>query len=507
MVIRRRFLVSLCHFRGQISKIRWSNPPLPQCHDIPQNIEYSLLIHDLKADTWDQAVTSKSRRNRYLLKGGPFRRCDEMIWGFDFDKSRSRETVLYNLVPWQVAEYRKAMDTRISRSKAKRSALAGVLKKSAILETLYWISEKVGFSFVLVLFGSNISLGNFNMLERRLISICGNTSMMAHHLAGDGTQDELLREYFELLDEGRREGSKTAKTYLAGLKESSHEELTGGLEVELQDVSFTYPSESLADPDLIVDNAPFLSQQSSTPNAPALQNCTFKFERGKLYSIVGQNGAGKTTLVQVLARIYDPDSGTILVNGKNILEYDPKDIQSNISVLFQDFARFEHLTARETIEVGHLNDPNRRERAERLAVEAGVTGFVSLDAVLTDISSQARDSHEQWQSDLSGGQWQKIGLARAFMRDDASLLILDEPTSALDVEAEHEFFKQIRARRRGKTTIFITHKFNTTKTADCVLFMKEGKVLEAGSHDELLKLNGEYARLYKIQSEGYNHLK
>ena len=151
--------------------------------------------------------------------------------------------------------------------------------------------------------------------------------------------------------------------------------------------------------------------------------------------------------------------------------------------------------------------PNRQKKAELLAAENGVTNFVSLDTVLTDLSSSAKDPHETWRSDLSGGQWQKIGLARAFMKDDAGLLILDEPTSALDVEAEHEFFKQIRQRRRGKTTIFITHKFNTTKSADCILFIKHGKVWESGSHTELLELDGEYARLYKLQTEGYNQMK
>jgi ATP-binding cassette subfamily B protein len=185
------------------------------------------------------------------------------------------------------------------------------------------------------------------------------------------------------------------------------------------------------------------------------------------------------------------------------LDYDPQEVRNSLSILFQDFSHFEFLTARETIEIGNIHNPKMRSKAESLAEETGVTDFVPLDTVLFDISGVARDPKETWQSDLSGGQWQKIGLARSLMRDDASLLILDEPTSALDVEAEHNFFNQILRRRRGKTTIFITHKFNTTRNADCILFIKDGRVWESGSHQELLKLNGEYARLYKLQNGEY----
>ena len=414
-------------------------------------------------------------------------------------KGECREAVLHNVTPWQIQEYTDSMDQRIAAPKA--SILKRVVKKADLLENFYWMGEKIGFSAVVVYFGTTISLADYNMLEKRLFSMCSTTSVLANYLGMDGIWDEFLRQYFELLDQGEGERKNIlATTYSATLEDRA---TSAGLEVELQDVSFAYPTETTQDIwDPYAEVIPI-----DSPSPYALQNFNFKFEKGKLYSIVGQNGAGKTTLVQLLACLYHPTSGTITVNGRNVLDYDPNEIRANISVLFQDFSRFEFLSARETIEIGNLKDPEKQKKAEFLAAENGVTNFVSLDTILTDLSSSPKDPHETWRSDLSGGQWQKIGLARAFMRDDAGLLILDEPTSALDVEAEHEFFKQIRQRRQGKTTIFITHKFNTTKSADCILFIKHGRVWESGSHTELLKLDGEYARLYKLQTEGYNQMK
>lgn len=457
----------------------------------------SFLLTDL--DKWARKMTPSQRKSWQLRKGRAYRRCEDMEHRLFWTNASSREFTLYDLLDWQVHEFNTSMNYRLT--KRKKSILARIVKKGDLLESLYTLGERIGFSSVVLYFGTTISLGNYNMLEKRLFSLCSTTSTLVNHLGMDGMHDDCVRDYSELVNQGLKEREKnSSKEYVASLSECPD----AGLEVELQAVSFVYPTRCPDDPDhQDIDDI----TKAENPRQFALQNFSFKFERGKTYAIVGQNGAGKTTLVQLLACLFTPTSGVITINGENILDYDPKEVRAHISVLFQDFYPFSFLSARETIEIGDVHNPDRHTKAERIANDFGVTQFVPLDTVLHDIATQAKDPDETWRSDLSGGQWQKIGLARSFMRDDVDLLILDEPTSALDVEAEHEFFKQIRQRRRGKTTIFITHKFNTTKSADCILFLKEGRVWESGSFSELLELDGEYARLYKLQTEGYNQLK
>jgi ATP-binding cassette subfamily B protein len=185
-------------------------------------------------------------------------------------------------------------------------------------------------------------------------------------------------------------------------------------------------------------------------------------------------------------------------------KFNISDLRTKMSILFQDFAQYHDLSVLENILMGDTMSTNTALAVER-AADTGVN-FVPLNATLHNIAKRPKDSQESWKTKLSGGQWQKIALARAFMRLDAELLVLDEPTSALDVEAEHRLFKMILARRKGKTTIFVTHKLNTTRIADCILFVQDGKVIESGSHDELIAANGEYARLFRIQSTGYDNM-
>jgi len=436
-----------------------------------------------------------TKRERIAMKGRDYRRAHVMSGGFHQDKAACRDSILFDILPWQLREYRKAMKKRISRP--GKSTLRKIFRSDSICESLCNITERVGFSSVVMYFGKHISLGNFNIMERRILSLCLATSSIAALVDGTDEWNLMLARFFEVVDLGN-EQRKIAekKVYTASLRDGPLD--PAGFQVELRNVSFAYPEASAE------DSKPSINPSGTKITSYALRNFSFTFERGKIYSIVGHTGAGKTTLVQLLSRLFSPTSGTITINGRNILDYDPKDIQSNISVQFQDFSRFPSLTARENIEIGNLDDPLRDRLAESVAADTNITSFVSLDSVLTDLSTQGKDPGETWQSDLSGGQWQKIGLARTFMRNAAGLMIFDEPTSALDIEAEHAFFRQIRARRKGKTTIFITHKYNTTKTADCILFVKHGRVLEWGSHEELMKFNGEYARLYRMQSAGFN---
>jgi ABC-type multidrug transport system fused ATPase/permease subunit len=464
-------------------------------------INRTSLFNDLMIDKWG-GERVKGWKLREMRKGRAYRRCGEMLWGFGATKEYCRDSILYDVTQWQKAEFQKAMAERLARSKS--SKFKKVLKKqSDLLESVYWFCENIGLSVIVMYFSSSISLGNFNLLEKRLYSICGATTMIAHYLFMEGQWNTFIHQYFELVELGQKAEKESAlHRAKATFKDpGTLWEGNAGVEIELRDVSFAYPTRS---PSGLDNDYPNISPVAELQFA--LKNFSFKFERGKIYSVVGQNGAGKTTLVQLLSLLYTPTSGSIAINGSNVLDYDPKAIRACMSVLFQDFTHYDFLSARESIEIGNLYSPTKHTKAESLASETGVSDFVSPDTVLQSLASKSRDTDETWQSDLSGGQWQKIGLARSFMRDDAGILILDEPTSALDVEAEHSFFKQILLRRKGKTTIFITHKFNTTKSADCIVYIKDGRVWEWGSHEELLRLNGEYARLYRIQGEGYDRI-
>jgi ATP-binding cassette subfamily B protein len=231
----------------------------------------------------------------------------------------------------------------------------------------------------------------------------------------------------------------------------------------------------------------------------ALQHLSVFIPEGQSLALVGQNGAGKTTFIKLLTRLYEPTEGEILLDGQTLAEWDADRLHQRISVVFQDFARYQ-LTARENVgfgEVHHLQDDVQIARA----VQRGGAETV-VDALAAGIDTQIG----RWFKDgveLSGGQWQKIALARAFMRESADILVLDEPTAALDAEAEHAVFLRFRELTRGKTSILISHRFPTVRMADRILVIDHGRVVEEGTHASLVASNGRYAHLFALQAQGY----
>ena len=230
----------------------------------------------------------------------------------------------------------------------------------------------------------------------------------------------------------------------------------------------------------------------------AVKDLTFKLRAGEKLALVGENGAGKTTLVKLLARLYDPTDGRILLDGVDLHEYDPVDLNKNIGVIFQDFVRFQ-LTAGLNVAVGQIED---KEKAEQI-ISASEKSLA--DQVINSLPKgydQMIGKRFAEGVDLSGGQWQKIALARAYMRD-AQVLILDEPTAALDARAEHEVFQRFADLTKGKTAVLISHRFSTVRMADRILVLDKGTRAELGTHNELLKQDGIYASLFKLQAQGY----
>jgi ATP-binding cassette subfamily B protein len=231
----------------------------------------------------------------------------------------------------------------------------------------------------------------------------------------------------------------------------------------------------------------------------ALRHVDLFVPAGQSVALVGQNGAGKTTLIKLLTRLYDPTEGRILLDGKDLREWDPKALRARFGVIFQDFNEYQ-LDVRDNVAVGSLDHFDDGARVERAVDRGGAREVVAAlpDGLGTKLGKWAHDGQE-----LSGGQWQKIALSRAFMREEADILVLDEPTAALDAEAEHAVFERFRTLAAGRTTFLISHRFSTVRMADRILVLEGKRVLEDGSHAELLARNGRYAHLFRLQAEGY----
>jgi len=230
----------------------------------------------------------------------------------------------------------------------------------------------------------------------------------------------------------------------------------------------------------------------------ANRHLNFTLRAGEKLALVGENGAGKTTLVKLLARLYDPTEGRILLDGYDLREYDLADLQRNVGVIFQDYLRFQ-MTVSQNIAVGNIREKENRELITNSAKKSLADFLVQK---LPGKYDQALGKRFNQGVELSGGEWQKIALARAYMRD-AQLLILDEPTAALDARAEYEVFQRFSELTKGKTAVLISHRFSTVRMADRILVLDQGELLEEGSHQELLSKKGRYAELFNLQAMGY----
>lgn len=233
---------------------------------------------------------------------------------------------------------------------------------------------------------------------------------------------------------------------------------------------------------------------------PALKNLSLHLTPGEKLAIVGENGSGKTTLIKLLTRLYTPDAGRILLDGLDLQQWDIEVLHKRIGVIFQNFVRYQ-FTVGENIGVGDVEHLEDKARWQTSAEKGMAQPFIEQmpERFQTQLGRWFKNGQE-----LSGGQWQKIALARAFMRNKADILVLDEPTAAMDAEAEFQIFDRLRSLTKKQMVILISHRFSTVRMADTIVVLSGGELVEQGTHEKLLQAGGRYARLFSLQAAGYH---
>ena len=375
-----------------------------------------------------------------------------------------KEVKLFGTGDLFLARYREIFETLYAEDRAltlKRGLwgfLLGVLSTIAFYGAYAWIGWSAAMGW--------ITLGGMTMY---LLIFKQGQSSIAASLSSIGKmyEDNLyLSNLYEFLDEKieSRDGTVTSGPL-------------PGDGVRFEGVSFTYPDQT----------------------APALNRISLHLRPGQKLALVGENGSGKTTLIKLLTRLYVPTEGRILLDGRDLNDWHLDTLRDRIGVIFQDFVRYQ-LKVGENIGVGDVANFDARDQQQTAAEKGMADPFIDEmeNGYDTQLGRWFKDGRE-----LSGGQWQKIALSRAFMRKQADILVLDEPTSAMDAEAEAKIFDHFREATAKQMAILISHRFSTVRMADQIVVLDRGKVVERGSHEELMQQNGHYAHLFTIQAKGY----
>ena len=378
----------------------------------------------------------------------------------------AKEVRLFNLGGHLLGQWRdirtdfNRKSAAIASEYTRMRGLAGVLVNSGFYIAYIWTLIKT--------IAGQITVGDFTMYTGAFSQAQQVLPSILENIARIYESNLYVSQYFDFL-------SLQPEITNASHPQSFPQPIKQGL--SLRNVTFTYPGAS----------------------QPTLRNLNLDIKPGESIALVGLNGAGKTTLLKLITRLYDVDSGEITIDGIAIDKIKLSELHQNIGVLNQDFARYQ-LSASDNIGFGNLPQRENQDRIEQAAIDSGADRVVNTleKGYETRLGKMFKGG-----VDLSGGQWQKIGMARAFMTD-APILILDEPTAALDAIAEYELFEKFRTLTAGKMTFFVSHRFSTVQLADRIVVLENSKIVEVGSHSELMQQNGLYAEMFLKQASSYN---
>jgi len=382
-----------------------------------------------------------------------------------------KEVKLFGIGPHLLDRYRTLAESFFEEDKQLAIRRALLTHLFSLLGTFAFYATYAVMAVAAAL--ARITLGNLTLY---VVSLRQGQQAFQSVLSGIGNLYEHnlymsnLFSYIELSEASERAQSERARNRLKV-------EASGETGIRFENVGFHYPDKE----------------------SWALRHVDLTIRPGDSIALVGENGAGKTTFVKLLAGLYEPSEGRIVLDGRDLTTWDPEQLRKRFGVLFQDFNKYQ-LKLRENIGLGSVEHLLDEPRIERAAERGGASELLhtlpgGLDAALGHWFEKG--------SELSGGQWQKVALARAFMREDADILVLDEPTAALDAESEHAVFERFRELATGRTTIVISHRFPTVRMAKSIIVLEQGQIVERGSHEFLLEKNGKYARMFKLQAQGY----
>jgi ATP-binding cassette, subfamily B, bacterial len=379
-------------------------------------------------------------------------------------EDHAKEVMLYGLGARLLERYREIFRRLYAEDRAltiRRDAWGfglGLIGTAALYSAYAWIAITAA--------ASRITLGQMTMYVALFRQGQSAVSAMLAAIGGMYEDNLYLSTLYEYLE------SQVPRA--SGTSQHGPDPADG---VRFEDVSFSYPG----------------------AEAPALEHITLHLRPGSSLALVGENGSGKTTLIKLLTRLYAPTTGRILLDGQDLALWEEQALRGRIGVIFQDFVRYQMLVG-ENVGAGDEQFFEDETRWRAAAQKGQASEFIETlpQGYQTQLGKWFRDGRE-----LSGGQWQKIALSRAFMRSRADILVLDEPTAAMDAQAEADVFEHFRQLSRDRITILISHRFSTVRMADEIVVLGRGRIVERGTHEQLMQLNGRYAQLFSLQARAY----